>query len=156
MRANFVPSCLCVTQSSGFAGLAPASLGRYGAAMQMTPTQQRNAQRLYAMPFAKLYPALLAKVERKGRSRGELEQVVEWLTGYDAKAFAQALADQRSTEEFFAAAPAMNPARSQITGTICGVRLEEIDDPVMLQIRQLDKLVDELAQGKAMEKVLRG
>jgi len=124
--------------------------------MQMTPTQQRNAQRLYAMAFAKIYPALLAKIEGKGRTRAELDRVIEWLTGYDAKGLARALEDGRSFEEFFAQAPAMNPARSLVTGVVCGVRVEDVEDPLMREIRRLDKLVDELAKGKAMEKVLRG
>jgi len=124
--------------------------------MQMTPTQQRNAQRVYAMAFAKIYSALLAKIEGKGRSRAELDRVIEWLTGYDSGGLAEVLADGRSVETFFARAPAMNPNRNLITGTVCGVRLHEIEDPLMLEIRYLDKLVDELAKGKAMEKVLRG
>lgn len=127
-----------------------------GKTADMTDRQKANMKRVFAMPFATLHKCLLDKVERKGRSRAELDRVIEWLTGYDAKGLALAMQDGRSLEEFFARAPAMNPNRSLITGTICGVRLSEIDDPLTLKIRQLDKLVDELAQGKAMEKVLRG
>lgn len=126
-----------------------------GKTAEMTETQKRNVARVKAMAFAKIYPALLAKCEGKGRSKAEFHQVIAWLTGYDEQGLGEALADQRSFEDFFARAPAMHPNRELITGTICGVRLSEIDDPLMLQIRQLDKLVDELAQGKAMEKVLR-
>ena len=122
---------------------------------KMTETQQRNAQRIYKTAFARLYPSLVAKAERKGRSREDVDRVIHWLTGYDAESFAEALEDERDTETFFARAPRMNPKRSLITGTVCGVRLHEIEDPLMLEIRYLDKLVDELAKGKAMEKILR-
>lgn len=122
----------------------------------MTPRQLQNAQRLYAMSFAKIYAAYVTKVERKGRTRAELDEAIRWLTGYDAKGLAAALEDGRSVEEFFAQAPNMNPSRTLITGTICGVRVEQVEDPLMRDIRYLDKLVDELAKGKAMEKVLRG
>ncbi len=117
--------------------------------------QQRNAQRLYAMEFAKLYPAYVAKAGRKGRSREEVERIVHWLTGYDAAGLAAALEDGRSVESFIALAPAMNPKRELITGVVCGVRVEEVEDPLMRELRYLDKLVDELARGKAMEKILR-
>jgi hypothetical protein len=126
-----------------------------GKTADMTETQKRNVARVKAMAFAKIYPALLAKAEGKGRTKAEFHQVIEWLTGYDEKAIGQALKDERSFEDFFARAPAMNPQRSLITGTICGVRLEEIDDPLMLDIRYLDKLVDELAKGRPLEKILR-
>lgn len=122
---------------------------------RMTETQQRNARRIYRMAFAKLYPSLVAKAERKGRSREEVDRVIRWLTGYDAQGFAEALKDERDTETFFARAPRLNPKRALIKGTVCGVRLDEIEDPLMLEIRYLDKLVDELARGKAMEKILR-
>lgn len=122
---------------------------------EMTEAQQRNARRLYAMPFAKIWPMLVAKVERKGRTRAEAEQVACWLTGHDAKSLAAALASDVTVEDFFAQAPALNPARSLITGTVCGVRVEEVQDPIMREVRYLDKLIDELAKGKAMEKVLR-
>ncbi len=122
----------------------------------MTPQQLKNAQRLYAMSFARIYPAYVTKVERKARSKAELDEVICWLTGYDAPGLAAALVDGRSVESFFAQAPKMNPDRALITGTVCGVRVEQVEDPLMRDIRYLDKLVDELAKGKAMEKVLRG
>jgi len=108
------------------------------------------------MPFARLYPALLAKVERKGRSQAELDAAIRWLTGHSDTSLAAALAAGTPTEAFFMEAPAPNPARLAITGTVCGVRVEEVEDPVMREVRYLDKLVDELAKGWAMERVLRG
>ncbi|MEO5706406.1 MAG: DUF2200 domain-containing protein [Alteraurantiacibacter sp.] len=114
-----------------------------------------TAHRIYSMVFARVYAALLAKVERKGRTKAELDEVIAWLTGYDAAALAQALADERSVEQFFAAAPAMNPSRDLVTGVVCGVRVENVADPLMKEIRILDKQVDELAKGRAMDKVLR-
>ena len=123
---------------------------------EMSEAQQRNARRLYATPFAKIWPMLVAKVERKGRTREEAEQVACWLTGHDAQSLAAALASDVTVEDFFGQAPALNPARGLITGTVCGVRVEEVQDPIMREVRYLDKLIDELAKGKAMEKVLRG
>ncbi len=111
--------------------------------------------RIFAIPFAKVYPMLVAKAEKKGRSREEVDQVIRWLTGYDAAGLAEALDEGVDIETFFARAPAMNPGRSLITGTVCGVRVEEIEDPLMREIRYLDKLVDELAKGRPMEKILR-
>ena len=113
------------------------------------------AHRIYGMSVAKVYPAWLAKVERKGRSREELDQVICWLTGHDAASLAAVLAEAPSLERFFAKAPAMNPARDRVRGVICGVRIEEIDEPLMREIRILDKLVDDLAKGRPMAKVLR-
>jgi len=111
--------------------------------------------RIYDMPFSAVYPHYVTKVERKGRSKAELHEIIHWLTGYDEAGLAAALEDHRSFDVFFAHAPAMNPARRQITGVICGVRVEEIEAPLMQEIRYLDKLVDELARGKKMEKILR-
>jgi len=108
--------------------------------------------RVYAMSFASVYPHYVAKVERKGRTKAELDEVVRWLTGYSQAQLEAILADRTDLETFFARAPRMNPARDQIKGVICGVRVE---DPLMRQIRYLDKLVDELAKGRPMEKVLR-
>jgi hypothetical protein len=105
--------------------------------------------------FANLHQAYVAKVERKGRSKAELAQVITWLTGYDASGLRAQKAAGSDLKTFFAKAPKMNPKRSLITGVVCGVRVEDIEDPLMQKIRQLDKLVDELAQGKAMEKILR-
>ncbi len=111
--------------------------------------------KIFAMPFAKVYPAYLNKVERKGRTREELDQVIRWLTGYDARGFARQLEKAVSLERFFAEAPKYHPDASLITGVVCGVRVEEVEDPLMRKVRQLDKLVDELAKGKSMEKILR-
>lgn len=107
------------------------------------------------MPVARVYPLYVTKVERKGRSKAELDQVIEWLTGFDAPTLAHHLEAGTTFEAFFADAK-LNPNVGLITGVICGVRVEEIEDPLMQKIRYLDKLVDELARGKALEKVLRG
>ena len=107
------------------------------------------------MVFAKLYPLLVAKAEKKGRNRGEVDQVTAWLTGYTPEELARLEQSDVSYGDFFRNAPTMNPNRNLITGKICGVRVEEIEDPLMRDIRYLDKLVDELAKGKAMEKILR-
>ena len=110
--------------------------------------------KIFTMSFAAVYPLYAAKVQRKGRTRTELNEVIEWLTGYDASELAGHLEAGTTFEDFFAGAH-VNPKASLISGTICGVRVEEIDDPLMRNIRYLDKLVDELAKGKSMEKVLR-
>ncbi|MEQ1687206.1 MAG: DUF2200 domain-containing protein [Sphingopyxis sp.] len=111
--------------------------------------------RIYSTSFASVYPHYIAKAEKKGRSKAEVDQIICWLTGYDTEGL-QAEIDKRTDfEHFFGHAPAMNPARAAIIGTICGVRLEEIEEPLMREIRYLDKLIDELAKGKAMEKILR-
>ncbi len=111
--------------------------------------------KIFAMSFASVYPLYVNKVERKGRSREELDQVICWLTGYDAAALASQIAQAVSFERFFAEAPALNPGAALITGTICGVRVETIADPLMQKIRWLDKLVDELAKGRPLTKILR-
>lgn len=111
--------------------------------------------RIYAMAFAKVYLMYIAKAERKGRTAAEVDEVIRWLTGYDAAGIAAALADARDFRTFFAQAPAMNPARARITGSVCGVKVQEIAEPLMREIRYLDKLVDELAQGKPMVRILR-
>lgn len=111
--------------------------------------------RIFTTPFANVYPYLVAKAEKKGRTKAEVDTVISWLTGYTPKQLEKQLKQQTDFETFFAEAPKMNPARKLITGTICGVRVEEIEDPTMREIRYLDKLVDELAKGKPMEKVLR-
>lgn len=113
-----------------------------------------RVNRIFGISVASVYPHYVAKVEKKGRTEQELQQVVEWLTGFDQAALHDHLARGTTFEDFFAAAR-LNPYASLITGTICGVRVENIDDPLMQKIRYLDKLVDELAKGKAMEKVLR-
>lgn len=110
--------------------------------------------RIFGTPVAAVYPHYLAKVERKGHTKAELDTVIEWLTGFDEQALAQHLADGTTFEDFFAAAH-LNEHAPLITGTICGVRIEEVDDPLMRRIRYLDKLVDEVAKGRPMAKVLR-
>ena len=111
--------------------------------------------KIFSMPFAKVYPLYVAKVERKGRTRAELDQVIDWLTGYDAPALQQQIAKGVDFRAFCAEAPAYHPNIHLITGVVCGVRVEQVEDPLMKQIRQLDKLVDELAKGKSLQKVLR-
>ncbi|HWT20018.1 MAG TPA: DUF2200 domain-containing protein [Variovorax sp.] len=107
------------------------------------------------MAFAKVYPMYVQKAERKNRTKEEVDQVIRWLTGYDQAGLEWQIAQENDFEAFFAQAPAMNPNSSLIKGVVCGVRVEEIDDPLMQKIRYLDKLVDELAKGKKMEKILR-
>ena len=107
------------------------------------------------MPFAKLYPLLVNKAEKKGRTREEVDQVTAWLTGYTPEELARMEQSDTSYGDFFRNAPDMNPYRKLITGKICGIRVEEIDDPLIREIRYLDKLVDELAEGKPMEQILR-
>lgn len=111
--------------------------------------------RIYSTSFASVYPFYVAKAEKKGRSKAEVDTIIRWLTGLSATELDAAIADQRTFEDFFASAPHLNPARSLITGVVCGVRVEAVEDPLMREIRYLDKLVDELAKGKAMEKILR-
>jgi hypothetical protein len=111
--------------------------------------------RIYDMSFASVYPHYVAKAEKKGRTRAEVDEIISWLTGYGAERLQAILDDGTSFETFFAEAPALNPARSEIKGLICGVRVEEIEDPLMREIRYLDKLIDELAKGRKMEKILR-
>jgi hypothetical protein len=110
--------------------------------------------RIFTVSFASVYPHYVAKVERKGRTKAELDQVIEWLTGFDESALASHLTAGTSFEQFFADAH-LNPQAALITGVVCGVRVEEAEDPLMQKIRYLDKLVDELAKGKSMDKVLR-
>ena len=111
--------------------------------------------RIYAMKVAGVYPHYVAKAEKKGRSKAEVDEIIRWLTGYSQDALEARLAAGTDFESFFAEAPALNPARSAITGTICGVRIETIDDPLMREVRYLDKLIDELAKGRPMTKILR-
>ena len=113
-----------------------------------------HVHRIYGLSFAELYPLYVAKVERKGRTTAELDEIIEWLTGFDDAVLRRHIESGTPLEEFFAAAR-MNPSASLITGVICGMRVEDIEEPLMQQIRYLDKLVDELARGKAMEKILR-
>jgi len=111
-------------------------------------------ERIFRMPFAKVYPMYVQKAERKGRTKAEVDEVIEWLTGFDDATVQRHLADGTTFEDFFADAN-LNPNADLITGVVCGVRVEQIEDPLMQKIRYLDKLVDELAKGKAMEKILR-
>lgn len=111
--------------------------------------------RVRRMTFASIYPLYVQKVERKDRSPDDVDRVVTWLTGYDADGLAAAIADEVDLETFFARAPAMNPNATLITGVICGIRVEEIEDPFMQQLRWMDKLVDEVARGKKMASILR-
>lgn len=111
--------------------------------------------RIYSTSFASVYPHYVAKGEKKGRSKAEVDEIIFWLTGYDRDGLDRVLEAQTDIETFFAQAPRLNPARDQIKGLICGIRVEEIEEPLMREIRYLDKLIDELARGKAMEKILR-
>ena len=111
--------------------------------------------RIFRTSVASVYPHYVAKAERKGRRRGEVDEIICWLTGYSTQELQARLHGGTDFQTFFAEAPAMNPARELITGTVCGVKVQEVEEPLMREIRYLDKLVDELAKGKAMEKVLR-
>ncbi len=111
--------------------------------------------RIYGMSFASVYVLYIAKVEKKGRTKAEVDEAIRWLTGYTQKAIDSHVEKKTNFEQFFAKAPKLNPNRSLVTGVICGVRLEEIEDPLMQNIRYLDKLVDEIAKGRPLDKVLR-
>ncbi|HEX7047757.1 MAG TPA: DUF2200 domain-containing protein [Gammaproteobacteria bacterium] len=114
-----------------------------------------SKHRIYTTSFASVYPHYVAKAEKKGRTKSEVDEIIGWLTGYSQKQFEALLKKQVDFETFFAEAPQMNPARALIKGVVCGVRVEDIEEPLMREIRYLDKLIDELAKGKAMEKILR-
>lgn len=122
---------------------------------QATARATANWRRLYAMPVASVYPSYIAKAEKKGRTRAEVDEIFCWLTGHSQASLQAELSNKTSFEDFFARAPKLNPARSLITGVVCGVRVEEIEEPMIREIRYLDKLIDELAKGKSMEKILR-
>ena len=111
--------------------------------------------RIFAMPFAKVYPLYVQKAERKNRTQDEVDRVICWLTGFDQAGLRQQLEQQSDFKTFFANAPAFNPNSALIKGTVCGVRVEDVEDPLMQKIRYLDKLIDELAKGKSLEKILR-
>lgn len=111
--------------------------------------------KIYTMSFASVYPQYVAKAEKKGRTKAEVDDIICWLTGYSQEELDAQLMNQTDFETFFAEAPQLNPARSMIKGVVCGVRVEDIEEPIMQEIRYLDKLIDELAKGKAMEKILR-
>ena len=111
--------------------------------------------RIYTMSFASVYPHYVAKAEKKGRTKAEVDEIIRWLTGYSLKKLDGQLEKQTDFETFLAEAPQMNPSRTLIKGVVCGVRVEDIKEPTMREIRYLDKLIDELARGKAMDKILR-
>lgn len=113
------------------------------------------SHRIYKMSFARVYPEYVAKAERKGRTKAEVDEIICWLTGYNQETLEAQLENQTDFETFFAEAPQLNPLRALIKGVVCGVRVEDIEEPTMREIRYLDKLIDELAKGKAMEKILR-
>jgi hypothetical protein len=112
-------------------------------------------QRIFTMAFARVYPLYVQKAERKNRTKAEVDQIICWLTGYDQAQLQGQIESETDFENFFAQAPAIHPNSSLIKGVVCGVRVEEVDDPLMRKIRHLDKLIDELAKGKSMEKILR-
>ena len=114
-----------------------------------------KTNRIYKMSFASVYPHYIAKAERKGRTKTEVDEIIRWLTGYSQEALEVRLDQQTDFETFLAEAPQLNPSRALIKGVICGVRVEDIQEPTMQEIRYLDKLIDEFAKGKAMEKILR-
>lgn len=114
-----------------------------------------SEHRIYSMSFASVYPLYVAKAEKKGRTQEEVDEIIRWLTGHDQAGLEKEIQQQIDFKTFFASAPKLNPLRKQITGVICGVRVEEIQEPLMQEIRYLDKLIDELAKGKSMEKILR-
>lgn len=120
-----------------------------------TAASVQEKPRIYRIKFASVYPLYHEKAEKKGRTKKEVDQIIFWLTGYSQKGLEAQLRKQADLETFFAKAPQLNPSRALITGVICGVRVEEIEDPTVQEIRYMDKLIDELAKGKAMEKILR-
>jgi hypothetical protein len=133
----------------------PSALIRFYLLGQQDKMSLMTKHRIYTMSFASVYPLYVAKAEKKGRTRSEVDEVIRWLTGYSQKGLEDPIDQQTDLETFFAQAPHPNPARELIKGVVCGVRVEEIEEPLMREIRYLDKLIDELAQGKPMEKILR-
>ncbi|MBB2670985.1 UNVERIFIED_ORG: hypothetical protein GGE44_000526 [Rhizobium esperanzae] len=161
-------------QTSGFGWIAPIAVMAGGAVefASMSQASLRPAaggllivghrlgermtkHRIYSVSVASVYPHYVTKAEKKGRTKAEVDEIICWLTGYSRESLDDQLARNTNFEDFFAQAPQMNPSRSQITGVICGVRVEEIQETTMREIRYLDKLIDELAKGRAMEKILR-
>lgn len=114
-----------------------------------------SQHKIYSMSFAKVYPLYVAKAERKGRTKAEVDEIVRWLTGYDQAGLEAQVQAETDLESFFAQSPQLNPLRKKITGVVCGVRVEEIEEDTMREIRYLDKLIDELAKGKSMAKIFR-
>lgn len=121
----------------------------------MKPYDPDKKHRIYGMSFAGVYPHYVTKAEKKGRTKAEVDQIIRWLTGYSQKDFEKQLKNKTNFEDFYTKAPKLNPARTLVTGVICGVRIENIDDPLMREVRYLDKMIDELAKGRPMEKILR-
>ena len=121
----------------------------------MATTTNHDAHRIYTTSFASVYPHYVAKAEKKGRTKAEVDEIIRWLTGYTQRRLETQLAKETDFQTFFAKAPKMHPNRELIKGVVCGVRVEDIEHPTMREIRYLDKLVDELARGKTMEKILR-
>lgn len=141
-------ACVILTQNevrSGNLGLVVANSG----------VNRMAEHRIYSMAFSKVYPLLIAKAERKGRTKAEVDEIIRWLTGYSQEAIDKHLDKATTYEAFFAQAPRMNPLRLSITGVICGVRIETIEETTMREIRYLDKMINELAKGKAMDTILR-
>jgi hypothetical protein len=123
--------------------------------MAMSANKTGSNARIYTMTFASVYPLYVEKAQKKGRTKDEVDKIISWLTGYDNQALQQQIESNTTFEAFFDQAPKLNPNASKITGVICGVRVEEIEDRLVQKVRYLDKLIDELAKGKAMEKILR-
>jgi hypothetical protein len=121
----------------------------------MKQASEATLKRVYAMPFAAVYPMYVTKAKRKGRTNDEVDTIIRWLTGYTKSGLTSQLKKQASIEAFIKGAPKLNPLRKLITGTVCGVRVEDVEDRIMREVRYLDKLIDELAKGKPMEKILR-
>lgn len=121
-----------------------------------TESTMEKKPRVFAMSFASVYPLYVQKAEKKGRTKAEVDEIIAWLTGYEGEGLRRAIDGKIDLETFFAEAPRLNPHAGLITGVVCGVRVEEIDDPLMQKIRYLDKLIDELAKGKKMASILRG
>ena len=121
----------------------------------MKQPDAKTLQRVYAMSFASVYPFYVQKAEKKGRTKSEVDETIRWLTGYTQRSLESQIKKQTNFETFFLKAPKLNPSRALIKGVVCGVRVEDIKDPIMREVRYLDKLIDELAKGRAMEKILR-
>jgi hypothetical protein len=137
-------------------GIHPISIARRPHPASLNPGGSAMAKhRVFTISVASVYPHYITKAEKKGRTKAEVDEIIEWLTGYSPEALQAELDAKTDFETFFAKAPALNPAREKITGVICGIRVEEIEDPLMRELRYLDKLIDELARGKKMEKILR-
>jgi len=159
MRSNLIVSSrIALISINSFSMISGSRIGtQHGTPGRYTSrcNEAMNNTRVFRMAFASVYPHYIAKAEKKGRRKEEVHAIIHWLTGYDDQALQQQIDNKADFETFFARAPRMNPNVSKITGVICGYRVEEIEDKLMQQIRYLDKLVDELAKGKSMDKILR-